>query len=131
MDKVKFLQREYERIVASGAFVTEAWHVSEERFVADLLDRTPNYCSGRFLAPKDKTLGYSWDNVEWHFERSARLKAKTAKKKPAKPKKVILRKTRPEKPTSQDVRAKAVAEREARRQALVDEFRRWEQRYRS
>jgi hypothetical protein len=130
MDKVKFLRREYKRVMASGAFVSEAWRMSEDRFLADLMDRTPNYRSGRFLAPIDGTLGYAPDNVEWHFEPSLRLKMKLAsKKQPLK--KALVRKAKPEKPTATQLRAKMEAEREARRQALVNEFKRWEQRYQS
>jgi hypothetical protein len=96
MDKIRFLRREYKRIIASGVFVSQSWCLSEDRLPSDMVDRTPNYRSGRFLAPIDQALGCSSDDVELRFETSARLKPKQALKTQRVREKAAAKKPKPE-----------------------------------
>ena len=130
MDKSKFLRDEYQRIMASGQFVYSAWRDSEDRFLADMWDITPNWQARRLLAPIDPSLGFAPDNVEWHFPRIRR--PLTAIKPKPKPEPIKVKpKPRP-KPTPVEKAAKKKADElariEAKRAALAEEFRRWEQR---
>jgi hypothetical protein len=69
MDKERFLRLEHAWMLATGEFVTSEWRYSVDRFVADLLDMTYSRKAGRYLSPRDRTLGYARDNVEFHFDR--------------------------------------------------------------
>jgi hypothetical protein len=82
MDKERFLRLEHARILASGEFVTSEWRDSEDRFVADLWDMTYSRKGGRYLAPKDRSLGYVRDNVEFHFDGPARRLSSAKSLKP-------------------------------------------------
>lgn len=130
MDKHRFLRGEYERILGSGDYVWSGWRDSFDRFRADLWDMTPAWISGRYLAARDKELGFSPDNVEWHFRKSRALE------KPAKSARPLRAggKGAPKQPRKATQKPLTAAERkrlgeiarEERRQRLAEEFRRWE-----
>lgn len=67
MDKVRFLQRQHQRVLASGLPVAPQWRVFDN-FLADLYGMTPSWQGNRYLGVKSRRLGYVPDNVEWHFE---------------------------------------------------------------
>ncbi|MBW6421621.1 hypothetical protein KX729_09230 [Rhizobium sp. XQZ8] len=128
MDKNKFLRDEYKRIMATGQFVYSAWRDSEDRFIADMWDRTPNQQNRRLLAPVDPRFGFAPDNVEWQFPRIKRQVAIQPKPKPEPVK--VKPKPRPKPvPVEKAAKKKAdeLARREAKRAALAGEFRKWEQ----
>lgn len=100
------------------------WRDSVDRFVADLWDMTPGWgSSGRFLGMKDTDLGFSRDNVEWHFPRIR----KPGKVKAAKVKAQVRKRRPPKEMTAAKKRADLQAAKQARREALAAEFLRWEQ----
>jgi hypothetical protein len=123
MRKEAFLRAEWERINGSGDFVWSEWRNSYERFRDDLWDMTPMGIGDRFLAVRDKTMGFTRGNVEWHYP-AVRLptpvKIKRAAVKPKKPRKVT--------PAERQAAKKAaeLADKEERRQRLADEFKKWE-----
>ena len=125
MDKDRFLRQEHARITASGEFVASEWRDSVDRFIADLWDMTPLNRCGRYLAPKDKKLGFARENVEYAFERSARrvsamtLKKKLSAKKPQ-------AKSKPKRLTKEERRAAQNTARLERRRKLAEEILRWE-----
>lgn len=125
MDKDRCLRQEHARITASGEFVASEWRDSVDRFIADLWDMTPLNRCGRYLAPKDKTLGFARENVEYAFERSARrvspmtLKKKLSGKKPQAKSKPVMNEER---------RAGEIAARLERRRKLAEKVLRWERR---
>lgn len=130
MDKATFLRREYDRLLASGGYMYSAWRDNFERFQADLWDMTPNSQAWRFLAPIDPGLGIAPGNVEWHFPRIRRVTAKPKAapvKAKAKPKPPKL--TKEEK--AEQKRAVELARREAKRAAIAEEYKRWEERRRA
>lgn len=133
MDRDKFLRAEYERIRASGAFMAVEWRDSVERFVTDLWDMTPaGGKKGRFLAMRDTSLGFSRDNVEWHFPqlRKARKQAVARIELPPRPKPMKPRKPKPlsAAQTREAEKQRLQAEKQAKREALAAEFMRWERR---
>lgn len=130
MDKEQFLRDEYARIIISGEFVASEWRDSVERFIADLWDMTTFNKAGRYLAPKDKTLGYSRDNVEFHFDKAKRAVTSNKPKK-ANVGTLPSGKTKAAKLTSPDLRAEQTAARLERRQKLIDKALAWELRARS
>jgi hypothetical protein len=127
MDRSRFLRSEYERITSAGVFVWSDWRDSFERFQADLWDMTPTAgINGRFLAPKDKSLGYTKDNVEWHYPRVRQPEQRTRAKarKTAKPA-LADGKTSAPKLTAAQKSAALQAQKQAKREALAAEFLRW------
>ena len=115
MRKETFLRKEWERITASGDYVWSEWRNSFERFHDDLIDMTPATCKGRFLAPKDKRLGYGLGNVEYHFP-PVRTAVQVYGSKGAAA------------PTTRQSASKAaeLAEKQEKRAKLADQFRKWE-----
>jgi hypothetical protein len=103
---------------------------SEERFIADLLDRTPNNKKNRFLAVIEPALGYSSDTVEWHFEPSQCQKTKLAPaalaRQACKEKTGKLHTAKAKKPILAEVRKMdEMRRREEKRQRLAEEFKKW------
>ncbi|MDG3576959.1 hypothetical protein SAMN05880582_101536 [Rhizobium sp. RU20A] len=127
MDKQSFLCNEYERMIGSGEYVWSGWRDSFERFQADLWDMTPTSSAGRYLAPKDRELGFSPDNVEWHFRKTRPIGKMTKVRKnkiqapPSRTKKV---KRAPL--TAAEKKNLAETAKEERRRKLAEEFEYWE-----
>ncbi|MBB2685233.1 UNVERIFIED_ORG: hypothetical protein GGD47_002821 [Rhizobium etli] len=140
MSKEAFLRLQYLRMINSDEFVVEQWRSSMDRFIRDLWDRTPGSPGRRFLQPVDCALGFSPENVEWQFPKAKRKRAakvaplRIASEAPLKPTKAgtkakVTRATKARsKPTKAETKAEEAAAREARRQAIAEEFHRWEQR---
>ena len=128
MDKESFLRLQYLRMINSDDFVAEQWRSSVDRFITDMWDRTPNSPVGRFLEPIDPMLGFSPDNVEYHFRR-VRKKSDSGRKPtftapsqsiPA----AVPRPTKAERKAL--LRADAALAREAKRREIAAELRGWE-----
>lgn len=127
MDKHRFLRSEYERIMVSGDYVWSGWRDSYEGFQADLWDMTPTGNSGRYLAPRDKELGFSPDNIEWHFRKVRSAKRTKAQRKPTKRPGRKGEKAVPQPVTATERRRLAEMAKEERRRQLAEEFRRGEE----
>ncbi|MGO8083046.1 hypothetical protein [Rhizobium leguminosarum] len=122
MDKEAFLRLQYLRMINSDEFVVEQWRSSMDRFISDLWDRTLTLPGKRFLQPKDPSLGFSPDNVEWQFPK---IKRKGVSRAPIAPQRQIVKKA-PVKPTKAEIKANEAAAKEARRKAISEQYLRWE-----
>lgn len=129
MDRERFLREEHARIVASGEFMASEWRDSVDRFVADLWDMTDFQKAGRYLAPKDKSLGFSRDNVEYHFKGPLK-RVSSAKPFKTTARKAKVEKAKPQIPTASERRAAEAAARLERRRKLAEQVLAWERRAR-
>lgn len=126
MDKQSFLRGEYERLMSSGEYVWSGWRDSLERFQADLWDMTPTSSAGRYLAPKERELGFSPDNVEWHFRKIRPIgKTTKVKNKLAAPSSTAKEAKRTPL-TAAEKKSMAEIAKEQRRRKLAEEFEYWE-----
>lgn len=132
MDKKAFLQREYDRIVASGAPISERWRRDFASFYEDLIEATPSHASRRFLAVKVPEIGFEPENVDWHFRRPpGRVMPEIKKPISRQPAKMA----KPRKRATADVKAKREqAKRDEaerlkmeRRKMIAEQFRQWEE----
>lgn len=128
MNKERFLREEHARIVACGEFVSLEWRDSVDRFISDLWDMTNFQKAGRYLAPRDRSLGFSRDNVEWHYEGPARRTTKVKPNKKLVKKAPLKSKSRPQAPTAAERRAADEAIRLERRRKLAEQVMAWDRR---
>jgi hypothetical protein len=121
MDKETFLRLQYLRMMNSEDFVVERWRSSVDRFIGDIWDRTPTAPVGRFLEPIDPSLGFSPENVEYHFRRVRPKSEADRKPKSALPAistpAVVFRPSRAERMAIK--KAEAAQAREAKRVAIA------------
>lgn len=126
MDKQSFLCSEYERLMSSGEYVWSGWRDSFERFQADLWDMTPTSSAGRYLAPKDMELGFSPDNVEWHFRKISPIGKTTKVKNKVNAPPSRTKKAKRAPLTAAEKKSLAEIAKEQRRRKLAEEFEYWE-----
>lgn len=126
MNKERFLREEHARIVACGEFVSSEWRDSVDRFISDLWDMTNFQKAGRYLAPRDKSLGFSRDNVEYHFERVGRRVTAAKPTRKITKKMTTKAKSKPQAPTANERRAVEAAARLERRRRLAEQVLAWD-----
>lgn len=116
-------------MVASGQFIASEWRNSVDRFVADLWDMTNFQKAGRYVAPRDKSLGFSRDNIEYHFDGPARKIAAANSKKAAVKKATMMKaKAKSKAPNAAERRAAENADRLERRRKLAEQVLTWDRR---
>jgi hypothetical protein len=119
MDKHKFLREQYRAILDTDHSICDRWRSSFEEFLHDMFDRTPRQFGRRFLAPKNPDLGFTPDNVEWHFK-AAVVSTPSPKSKPV-PKLARVKAVLGDGSSKDPDRL-----RDERRKMISEQFRQWE-----
>jgi hypothetical protein len=79
MSKIQFLRDQYFDMLASGQHVCDRWQTSFQNFVDDLEHATPTNPGRRYLSLKAKDLGFTPENVEWHFHSTVKVRSRSEK----------------------------------------------------